>query len=643
MVAMTTASRNPTEHDEEQQFRHQLLTDSLRIRLLKLLPGESTSPISVTIDHNVAIKDPPIYEALSYEWREESGTQLIRCNGLPLRVTSNLLAALHALRLPYRSRTLWVDAICIDQNNLAERSSQVAFMTWIYFRAIRTIVWVGGEAAPLTGRVMKDLIPVLASIWNARLAADSSPAYTWGPTFRSVSELPDPSVAPALRLDDRDLWDACFGLLSSSYFTRVWVRQEIIVSPTAVVVCGPYSVSWDPFLAAASGVVLCSFLHSRVDWTSDREIGFGALGSLSIEHRRFRDPKTRLELVGLLHGCQGLHAKDPRDFVYAMLGLASPRWWARKQGLEEVPIEPDYFKPVEQVYREAAEYIIWERQDLRLLSVQITSSKRIKDLPTWVPDWSGERERPAVPSGDGSALARCLDGCTEVDGKSLFVNGVTFGTIILSTRLQPVLENETTTDAVLNLVYTLQGVKIGLGDEYVSKRLVGGQWINDEDLASPTAESRDKPAPIEAQDEESSGAEHLVEQLQNQVLECKSNLAVLEEIIERGKEPFFYSTEAQVFLTDSGYFGLWTSKLVDKIRVGDDEVWVLGGGYEPIILRPRHKTRKREGWDTEKEEEEEGGCYYERVCTAYIEGLNDGKGLGFEKNCVTEVRRLEIR
>lgn len=83
------------------------------------------------------------YEALSYVWGDTSKKTPIQVNDKTLEIGINLRGALHALRYEDKSRTLWIDAICIDQQNIKERNEQVAAMPQIYSRAMKTVIWLG--------------------------------------------------------------------------------------------------------------------------------------------------------------------------------------------------------------------------------------------------------------------------------------------------------------------------------------------------------------------------------------------------------------------------------------------------------------------------------------------------------------------
>ncbi|KAH7176263.1 heterokaryon incompatibility protein-domain-containing protein, partial [Dactylonectria macrodidyma] len=83
------------------------------------------------------------YDALSYTWGDPEPTKRILVNGLPFWISANLFAASRHLRLPGRPRVLWIDAICINQNDLIKKAGQVGMMFSIYLKAYRVVVWLG--------------------------------------------------------------------------------------------------------------------------------------------------------------------------------------------------------------------------------------------------------------------------------------------------------------------------------------------------------------------------------------------------------------------------------------------------------------------------------------------------------------------
>jgi hypothetical protein len=161
-------------------------------RLLSLLPGLDNSPIECTLRHTRRSAPFQPYEALSYAWGDPNLTSEILVNGLPLSITRNLEHALRSLRQDSAqdgaARTLWVDAICIDQSQVFERNHQVAQMDKIYAGAERVIIWFGDPS--------DDSDMAIAFMWEVyeRLAANgefpetlSVLASIWKRTFETES------------------------------------------------------------------------------------------------------------------------------------------------------------------------------------------------------------------------------------------------------------------------------------------------------------------------------------------------------------------------------------------------------------------------------------------------------------------------
>ncbi|KAF2029764.1 heterokaryon incompatibility, partial [Setomelanomma holmii] len=85
----------------------------------------------------------PSYDTVSYVWGSNDSASCIECDGMSLPITHNLGDALRKLRDPMSVRSLWVDAICINQKDEVERASQVQLMGLIYWTARQVHVWLG--------------------------------------------------------------------------------------------------------------------------------------------------------------------------------------------------------------------------------------------------------------------------------------------------------------------------------------------------------------------------------------------------------------------------------------------------------------------------------------------------------------------
>ncbi|OCL07607.1 HET-domain-containing protein, partial [Glonium stellatum] len=117
--------------------------DNLSIRLLHILPTLETNGL-IRCNFIPTRLDAAIpYEALSYCWGDPKKVAQISVNGEPFHVGKNLFSALGVLCHPDTTRTIWIDAICINQNDRKEKGHQVEMMREIYSRSIRAIVWLG--------------------------------------------------------------------------------------------------------------------------------------------------------------------------------------------------------------------------------------------------------------------------------------------------------------------------------------------------------------------------------------------------------------------------------------------------------------------------------------------------------------------
>lgn len=126
------------------------------IRLLRLLPSNDLRSSVVCELEHVSLDKDVCYEALSYTWGGNVGTDSIVLDGAAFSVTSNLFAALCALRNEDSDCYLWIDVVCINQDDIAKRNQEVLRMLYIYQRARQVVVWLG-EASDDSALAMSHL------------------------------------------------------------------------------------------------------------------------------------------------------------------------------------------------------------------------------------------------------------------------------------------------------------------------------------------------------------------------------------------------------------------------------------------------------------------------------------------------------
>ncbi|KUJ12573.1 HET-domain-containing protein [Mollisia scopiformis] len=172
----------------------------------------------------------PGYEALSYCWGPNVIYDSIDVNGHQVPVRRGLWTALHYLRYPSggKKRILWTDAICINQDDLAERSDQVAIMYAIFNRGSEVIVWLG-EVYDKSNLAMKAIERSTKDYSVAEAEAEAEV------DLRSEADI----------LVERH--HAILSFYNRPYWSRLWILQEVCLARKLSLHCGTKSVSWEQF------------------------------------------------------------------------------------------------------------------------------------------------------------------------------------------------------------------------------------------------------------------------------------------------------------------------------------------------------------------------------------------------------------
>jgi hypothetical protein len=175
-----------------------LSSEQGNIRLLRLMPNKDMTACIECQLFNYSLESGQgnhLYEALSYVWGDPKETIPIFIGKRSFNITKNLHLALLRLRNHSMERTLWVDAICINQANEEEKEGQIQSMARIYGQANRVIVWLG------------------------KAEDDSNEALE---TIRSVAEDESANVSNNQK--------AVLALFQRLWFERIWVRKQTLDS-----------------------------------------------------------------------------------------------------------------------------------------------------------------------------------------------------------------------------------------------------------------------------------------------------------------------------------------------------------------------------------------------------------------------------
>ncbi|KAE9368201.1 HET-domain-containing protein [Stipitochalara longipes BDJ] len=360
------------------------LDDSKReIRLIVIAPGAGHEEISCEVAYtHLGPKDNTLpYEALSYTWGNMYSLRCIKMNGSPLAITNNLGAALRRLRRPKESRAIWVDALCIDQENGEERGKQVQMMREIYENACEVIVWLG-EESPSTNCAMEFL----------DLGSRQEDPRDW--FLRSVVDR---------GLTYQAQWKAIILLFRKPYWTRVWIIQEIGYASRLAIMCGSKVVSWEVIVSCQSAWVevrdrpISQSLRGKLPTmrgVSNLEqcalfLGFGTnkadKDSLILALHTTREaismkakPKNLIELLAMHRLAL---ATDPRDKIYAVASLAAD--------CRSPPLPVNYALSPWSVYLQTLKFLLetWGNLDFLVLSGTNQDRLYLWKPPSWVPDF----------------------------------------------------------------------------------------------------------------------------------------------------------------------------------------------------------------------------------------------------------------
>ncbi|KAH0439155.1 hypothetical protein CcaCcLH18_02950 [Colletotrichum camelliae] len=285
------------------------------IRHLCLLKGDY-GPIHCLIyqDH---LGDTAIpYEALSYVWGSSQLTHTIFVNGKQMRITENLFHALRQLRSDENDRILWVDAVCIDQQNPRERGHQVQQMSEIYRRAQPVLFWLGDsdrdtDAVISMLQKLKDKMEGPGGLYSGWRPTDQHElADEWVDRWLKDCKALAGHVIRQNSLDEAVLARGLGLLLKRSWFRRVWILQEVSNAQTGFVCCGKMSVSAMYFAQSPSFIQASPDPHCQ----AVLEIMPGPAHKISWSNER-------LNLLSLLKRFGTSEATDPRDIIFALRGV----------------------------------------------------------------------------------------------------------------------------------------------------------------------------------------------------------------------------------------------------------------------------------------------------------------------------------
>lgn len=340
------------------------------IRIFELLPGSSGSKVfGRLVRYDLQVSNvTQFYEALSYRWGSVLETRTIHLGQNPdFKVTASLETALQMLRSSDKARMIWIDAICINQGDIQERNQQVQLMRKIYLTAKLVRIWLDVDIDPSCAAMVK------------------------------LQHFNDQSTEKDLG-DDPSFWEPLCAVFKDKYWMRVWIQQEISNATSLAIQCRkvllpvPYCyhyirITHDRTAALDFNTpVWLDWLDIRPNIQLPRRFALADSSSQPIEGSTLSE--DNLSLLVILSSSFKLKCTDDRDRLYGILHLA--------RDYVEGDITINYESSVSEVYTSFTKFVLIKYNSLNFLlyaGINWRDPSRDRILPTWVPDWRDSSTR----------------------------------------------------------------------------------------------------------------------------------------------------------------------------------------------------------------------------------------------------------
>ena len=484
-------------------YRASPLLEERSIRLLIII---NSTPHFVCSLQTHLLREAPSFTALSYTWGDPFAPSahdsprdpnslnedlFVIIGDTQLPIQENLAWALSSLTSQGLKGPLWIDVICIDQNNLAERSSQVVLMGDIYAGAKEVIVWLGPESAADSGalRLHNEFMPALRAHLGDR-SKDTS-------AMRSLSL--DRLLQLGILVDSK-LFEAYSPFRRRSWFGRAWTFQEVLLATNLRYLYGETFIERQDLddlaiydLCSHPSVMALGKERYSTPYTSLRTLQmlrnvfdldpdikhkpatlrdqlivrdalkrshslWDSLPSTSQTQSILNASTIRSEyLLSFVSIMRYRQTTDLRDKVYAVVGAINRLIPSRCEA-ENFLVSYEDNMTTEKLYSEFACWVLRRVPQMTILSlVEDRSERRLKGLPSWAPDLSVTPEihelisqRLTLEDSEGPIAALFLS-TRSVSGNKLSALGAIMDDI-------EAIDSVAIIDALSNQSYSLQSL-----------------------------------------------------------------------------------------------------------------------------------------------------------------------------------------
>ena len=315
--------------DLELKYQFSPLAHPCNTRPLQLQPASYYNDgLRATMIEVSLSEQSPIYDAVSYTWGDQTPFNTIDFDGSQLVISKNVSELLRHFRSSSETHCLWLDSVCIDQENEAEKGPQVYMMDAVYTRAKAVRIWVGPDEG-FAGRAMSCATKLAEEHGSHLKTYASRSKWMPPPCFLEDVEISASTLERIVQLaSSEDLVALC----TRDWFTRLWIIQEVALAKEPIVYCGSHELPWSTLEQAVRIVIAAArrlghdFAHSSVLTSVIAIDDIREHYRYASNHELLLGPVADYDLWGdVVVKMSGQKCTIDHDRVYALLGLR-PRW-----------------------------------------------------------------------------------------------------------------------------------------------------------------------------------------------------------------------------------------------------------------------------------------------------------------------------
>lgn len=314
--------------------------------------------------------DVPFYEAISYCWNDSKEHAQLFLDGFERKVPAKAESTLRAICDDHGHTPVWLDAICINQDDPEEKAQQAEIMAEVYAKAARVLIWLGNGGG-FAGRATSAVRELRGTI-DEEFPIDWKTPHSW-PTGPGMTDM------VLRRVPSINSWQAVYSLFANRWFTRAWIIKEVTMSKQVICYLGHYRMDWSDLAS------LATWLHRESNRLPFNP-GEGSLaGMANVEDVWIMQCRESKILANLQELVSSFDRKEPEDLSQAILELRLSD--ARVTGSRPRAAQ-DYDEPMSDIYARAARAVIVEKGNLSLLkhaqSLRALSGReKHDDFPSW--------------------------------------------------------------------------------------------------------------------------------------------------------------------------------------------------------------------------------------------------------------------